>query len=114
VKDTATTDTRESGTPPGTDAGTHAPRNPVSEPTDGATASTDTVSTDTVSTGTAIADTAIADTAIADDIVFGGDSAATTEHLRRLWMAGARDITVTYEADVVRHRTYLTHPRIDI
>jgi hypothetical protein len=109
VKDTATTDTRESGTPPGTDAATHAPRNPVSEPTDGATTSTDTASTDTVSTGTAIADTAIA-----DDTVVGGDSAATTEHLRRLWMAGARDITVSYEADVVRHRTYLTHPRIDI
>lgn len=40
-------------------------------------------------------------------------SAATTEHLRRLWMAGARDITVTYDADVVRHRTYLAHPRTD-
>ena len=45
----------------------------------------------------------------ADDL-----SAATTEHLRQLWMAGARDITVTYDADVVRHRTYLSHPRNDI
>ncbi len=41
------------------------------------------------------------------------DAAATTEHLRRLWLAGARDITVTYDADVVRHRTYLSHPRTD-
>ena len=40
-------------------------------------------------------------------------SAATTEHLRRLWKAGARDITITYDEDVVRHRTYLTHPRTD-
>ena len=41
------------------------------------------------------------------------ESAATTEHLRRLWMAGARDITVTYNADMVRHRTYLSHPRTE-
>ncbi len=41
------------------------------------------------------------------------ESAATTEHLRRLWLAGARDITVTYDADVVRHRTYLSQPRRD-
>lgn len=44
----------------------------------------------------------------------GATSAVTTEHLRRLWMAGARDITVTYDADAVRHRTYLLHPRTDI
>ena len=41
-------------------------------------------------------------------------STSTTEHLRRLWLAGARDITVTYDEDVVRHRTYLAHPRTDI
>ena len=41
------------------------------------------------------------------------ESAATTEHLRRLWLADARDITVTYDADVVRHRTYLSHPRTE-
>jgi hypothetical protein len=37
----------------------------------------------------------------------------TTEHLRQLWLAGGRDITVTYDDDAVRHRTYLAHPRND-
>ena len=32
------------------------------------------------------------------------DAAATTERLRRLWMAGSRDITITYDEDVVRYR----------
>ena len=87
MKDTGTTESPESGRPPGTDAGTQAPHNPRSE-------------------------LAANPTAIADDTT-SGDSAATTEHLRRLWMAGARDITVTYDADTVRHRTYLSHPRTD-
>jgi hypothetical protein len=38
---------------------------------------------------------------------------ATTEHLRQLWLVGGRDITVTYDEDAVRHRTYLAHPRND-
>ena len=41
------------------------------------------------------------------------DPASITEHLRRLWAAGARDITITSTDQVVRHRTYLTHPRTD-
>jgi hypothetical protein len=39
------------------------------------------------------------------------DPIATTEHLRRLWLAGARDITVTYDEQAVRHRAYLLRPR---
>ena len=42
------------------------------------------------------------------------DPTGTTEHLRRLWAAGGRDITVTYNDDVVRHRGYLTHPRTQL
>ena len=38
----------------------------------------------------------------------------TTEHLRQLWLAGGRDITVTYDDEAVRHRGYLAHPRTDI
>jgi hypothetical protein len=38
---------------------------------------------------------------------------AITEHLRQLWLAGGRDITVTYDEEAVRHRTYLAHPRTD-
>lgn len=41
------------------------------------------------------------------------DPTATTEHLRRLWMAGARQITVTYGEQAVRHRSYLLRPRTD-
>lgn len=41
------------------------------------------------------------------------DPTATTEHLRRLWLAGARDITVTYDEQAVRHRAYLLRPRAD-
>jgi hypothetical protein len=39
---------------------------------------------------------------------------ATTEHLRQLWLAGGRNITVTYDEEAVRHRSYLAHPRTDI
>ena len=42
-----------------------------------------------------------------------GDPAATTEHLRRLWQAGARDITVTYDDRAERHRSYLLRARPD-
>lgn len=41
------------------------------------------------------------------------DPTATTEHLRRLWLAGARQITVTYDEQAVRHRAYLMRPRTD-
>jgi hypothetical protein len=41
-------------------------------------------------------------------------STATAEHLKRLWEAGARNITVTYDDDdALRHRNYLAHPRTD-
>jgi hypothetical protein len=30
-----------------------------------------------------------------------------------LWLAGGRDITVTYDEDAVRHRSYLAHPHRD-
>ncbi len=42
------------------------------------------------------------------------DPAVTTDHLRRLWEAGGRSITVTYDEQAVRHRAYLAHPRTDI
>ena len=42
-----------------------------------------------------------------------GTPHATTEHLRRLWAAGGRDITVTYDEQVVRHRGYLANNRPD-
>lgn len=42
-----------------------------------------------------------------------GDPTATTDHLRRLWLSGARDITVTYDEQAVRHRAYLLRPRTD-
>jgi len=42
------------------------------------------------------------------------DPTGTTEHLRRLWAAGGRDITVTYNDDVVRHRGYLTRPQTQL
>ena len=38
---------------------------------------------------------------------------ATTEHLRQLWLAGGRDITVTYDEEAIRHRAYLAHPRTE-
>ena len=41
------------------------------------------------------------------------DPEAITEYLRRLWLAGARDITVTSTDEVVRHRTYLIHRSTD-
>lgn len=43
-------------------------------------------------------------------------STTTTEHLRRLWLAGARSITVTYDADgigptsLTRAPTHKEHP----
>jgi hypothetical protein len=45
---------------------------------------------------------------------FDTDPAVTTDHLRRLWEAGGRSITVTYDEQAVRHRAYLAHPRTDI
>ncbi len=45
---------------------------------------------------------------------FDTDPAVTTDHLRRLWQAGGRNITVTYDEQAVRHRAYLAHPRTDI
>jgi len=64
---------------------------------------------------TDIPDTGVpADSDAGDTARQSTDPVSTTEHLRRLWLAGARDITVTYDADVVRHRTYLAHPRTDI
>jgi hypothetical protein len=45
---------------------------------------------------------------------FDTDPAVTTDHLRRLWQAGGRSITVTYDEETVRHRAYLAHPRTDI
>lgn len=42
------------------------------------------------------------------------DPITTTEHLRRLWLAGARDITVTYDEKAVRHRAYLLRPHTDV
>lgn len=42
------------------------------------------------------------------------DPSLTAEHLRRLWEAGGRNITVTYDEEVVRHRAYLARPRTDI
>ncbi len=87
MKDTVTPDTPDQGVPASNDARATSHRDPDSEPTYSLTEVDDDTTKDL--------------------------SAATTEHLRRLWMAGARDITVTYDADVVRHRTYLSHPRTE-
>lgn len=41
------------------------------------------------------------------------DPEIITAHLRRLWLAGGRDITPTPTDEVVRRRTYLAHPCTD-
>jgi len=40
-------------------------------------------------------------------------SGTTTEHLRSLWQAGGRNITVSHHEEIVRHRSYLARPQPD-
>ena len=98
-KDIVTTDTPDTGVPADSDAGLTARHESPSHHTD--PHRTDPHRTDPRS-----------DAPESPNAV--DPSKAATEHLRRLWLAGARNLTVTYDADVERHRGYLSHPRTDI
>jgi hypothetical protein len=41
------------------------------------------------------------------------DPGTTTEHLRSLWQAGGRNITVSHHEEIMRHRSYLARPQPD-
>ena len=72
-----------------------------------ATSAKDIVTTDTPATG-------VPDATAADRITRRySDPATTTEYLRSLWQAGGRDITVSDDEQIVRHRGYLARSQPD-
>ena len=108
-KDIVTTDTPDTGVPADSDAGLTARHESPSHHTD--PHRTDPHRTDPHRTDPHRTDPR-SDAPESPNAV--DPSKAATEHLRRLWLAGARNLTVTYDADVERHRGYLSHPRTDI